>query len=459
MKQIYNCTTSFLKRATLAASFMCLLAVTQTSAAPLWRTHHNGYGVPQTPAPGAYASAVVGMKNGMVVSNINNVASGPYTLGTGNSIFYVKDTTNAFVASTSNFTAGTVSENIKAFALSSSTGAIYAATGNGVYKSTDTGMTWAITGSGAGPSAFGFDNVSVDNATGKIYIIEHVGQAVDVSTNGGALFNTDATLGNPSGLFFYNGYVYENMPGNTGIKVSPTSTISFTTPTLPAGIATAQFSGFTAYMGKVYGVSTNGVYSTSDNGNTWTLVFNHPSSTCIKGTDSVLVVGTSDSGIFVSINGTAFKQFSTGLTTGSGYSVTHLDTNSQYIIATTLNGAGSTLFADGQIYVMTLHGPVNNSLYGGAKALLGVQNVAYTTPTISLYPNPATSHVVIEADGITSEHVTVTVCDMIGRTVLSNTFNNSNNMQLDVSQISGGLYIVHVNDGTSTVSEKLVLSK
>ncbi|MEI8280476.1 MAG: T9SS type A sorting domain-containing protein [Bacteroidota bacterium] len=459
MKQNYTFTTSFFNRAIVAASLMCMLATTETSATPAWRPHRNGYGVAQTPAPGAYASALLGLGNGMVVSNVNNVAPAPYTLGTGNTIFYEMDTTSAFQPSTSSLTAGTVNEDVQAFAYSSAISTIFAATkGKGVFKSTDAGINWSPTGSGTGA----FINVSVDNATGKLYAVQFTSPtSVTVSTNGGALFTADATLGSPNGIYFYGGYMYEYMPSGliSGIRVSSTASISFTTPTLPTGIDSAQFSGFTAFNGKVYGVGTRGVYATADNGATWTHVFSHNSSTCIMGTDSVLVVGTSDSGVFVSLNGTSFKQFSNGLHIGSGYSVTHLDTNSQYIIATTINGAGSTLFADSAIYVMKLRGTTTNSLYGGVKTLLGVQNVANNAPTISLFPNPATSRVAIEADGITSEHIIVTVCDMIGRTVMTHTFDNANNMQLDLSQISGGLYIVHVNDGTSIVSEKLVLSK
>jgi hypothetical protein len=69
--------------------------------------------------------------------------------------------------------------------------------------------------------------------------------------------------------------------------------------------------------------------------------------------------------------------------------------------------------------------------------------IDFDSASISLYPNPASSYVELSLENLNSSKVILTVFDLQGREVSSNSF-NSDNYRLDISQMNRGTYLVVV---------------
>ena len=72
------------------------------------------------------------------------------------------------------------------------------------------------------------------------------------------------------------------------------------------------------------------------------------------------------------------------------------------------------------------------------------------TNNVSIYPNPATSVLNINADG----YRTVEIVNVLGQTVY--TANATSNMQVNVSKLNNGVYFVRLNGANGTYTQKLI---
>jgi hypothetical protein len=80
-------------------------------------------------------------------------------------------------------------------------------------------------------------------------------------------------------------------------------------------------------------------------------------------------------------------------------------------------------------------------------------NKAQTASAISMYPNPANSHITIEGSNIKE----VNIIDMAGRKVYSQIANNSHNQECNIGQLQKGVYMVQtmLQDGKTTTHKLL----
>jgi len=101
------------------------------------------------------------------------------------------------------------------------------------------------------------------------------------------------------------------------------------------------------------------------------------------------------------------------------------------------------------------HDDQQNTYYYNQVTTTGIENVAQNT--ILVYPNPAKSLVVFSWDtGQTSQELKLFDC--AGRLVLNQTIQNHTN--IDLSQLSNGLYFYKLTDGTNGLtSGKISLQK
>ncbi|WP_407556153.1 choice-of-anchor J domain-containing protein [Winogradskyella sp. 4-2091] len=81
--------------------------------------------------------------------------------------------------------------------------------------------------------------------------------------------------------------------------------------------------------------------------------------------------------------------------------------------------------------------------------------------SIKLYPNPASDKINIAfSDGNGNYNVTIT--DMLGRTVIKNNYEGlygNQNIELPVSQLDAGHYIMNINNGSASYSAKFIINK
>lgn len=78
-----------------------------------------------------------------------------------------------------------------------------------------------------------------------------------------------------------------------------------------------------------------------------------------------------------------------------------------------------------------------------------------TTPTISIYPNPATNYISINKD---EDIKTIAVFNLVGRKLKS--FDNiQKNEQYDVSNLPNGMYLIQVKDTSNKIITTQRISK
>jgi hypothetical protein len=79
---------------------------------------------------------------------------------------------------------------------------------------------------------------------------------------------------------------------------------------------------------------------------------------------------------------------------------------------------------------------------------------------MKMYPNPATTSVIITVNSLTSSQATLSVTNLMGQTVCNNAVTLSagtNQLSLNVSELSNGFYMVNIKSNTGTTTQKLIV--
>ena len=74
---------------------------------------------------------------------------------------------------------------------------------------------------------------------------------------------------------------------------------------------------------------------------------------------------------------------------------------------------------------------------------------------ISVYPNPSTGPVFVSG---LSGKTTVTVTNINGQVVFSNTFTNSSNVKFDLSNQANGIYSVRIENAAGVITRSVLIS-
>lgn len=104
-------------------------------------------------------------------------------------------------------------------------------------------------------------------------------------------------------------------------------------------------------------------------------------------------------------------------------------------------------------------GGIVNSYQRSINDALSVEDLAFATP-IKIYPNPANDRFNIAFDAIDSDYK-VSITDMLGRTVLEQSYNNlsgTQNLEISTNQLTTGQYIVSISTGNASYSKRLVIN-
>ena len=78
---------------------------------------------------------------------------------------------------------------------------------------------------------------------------------------------------------------------------------------------------------------------------------------------------------------------------------------------------------------------------------------------LNVYPSQTKNNVTIDFDAVANSNVTVSIKDITGRLVLTKNVKGTegvNNLTLDVSNLSSGLYIMSINDNVSSIVKRIV---
>ncbi|HLV45848.1 MAG TPA: T9SS type A sorting domain-containing protein, partial [Flavobacterium sp.] len=75
-----------------------------------------------------------------------------------------------------------------------------------------------------------------------------------------------------------------------------------------------------------------------------------------------------------------------------------------------------------------------------------------------LYPNPTSDRITVSFSSETMQDVTFKLYDYTGREIQSQTVQNSGQVEtvVDLSQVSTGVYLLTIKDGSHTVTKQVV---
>lgn len=79
---------------------------------------------------------------------------------------------------------------------------------------------------------------------------------------------------------------------------------------------------------------------------------------------------------------------------------------------------------------------------------------------MKMYPNPASTSVIITVNSLTSSQATLSVTNLMGQTVYTNAIalsSGANQLTLNVSELSNGFYMVNIKSNTGTTTQKLIV--
>jgi hypothetical protein len=92
---------------------------------------------------------------------------------------------------------------------------------------------------------------------------------------------------------------------------------------------------------------------------------------------------------------------------------------------------------------------------------VSVHNVAYNSDNIAVYPNPANDQLNVQLIFAESNAVNIELLDLSGKMVASPNKNQAispNQFTLDVTDLSKGIYILKVTNGTKVSTSKVTIS-
>ncbi|WP_179319231.1 T9SS type A sorting domain-containing protein [Winogradskyella helgolandensis] len=101
------------------------------------------------------------------------------------------------------------------------------------------------------------------------------------------------------------------------------------------------------------------------------------------------------------------------------------------------------------IHVSTVTWTIDNTL--------GIQDVIENNFSLTMFPNPANTNLNIALENVLNDVISVDIVSLDGKRVKSATLNNNQNITLDISKLSNGLYITNFYaNGVLIASKKLI---
>ena len=314
-------------------------------------------------------------------------------------------------------------------------------TSGATYVSTNKGANWTSTSGGGGVSAFA---MSVSNLV-STNVFAGTGAGVFLSTNNGVvwkLVKTGLTTTDVRALAVSDTNIFAGTLGG-GVFLSTNNGSKWTavgTSQMDGSVRALLFSGSNLFAG-----TGNGVYVSSDKGSNWTSV-----------SAGLETVGYVD----------ALAAYTTNLYAGTWSGEVFLSTNN----GKNWTSISTNLVANGPVHALAIS---NGFLFAGTnngvwRLPLSVNNVdpgwLHSPETFSLtqnFPNPFNPSTMINYQLPTINHVTLKVCDILGREVatLVNEVKGPGvySVQWNASGVASGVYFYRIEAGSFVETRKLLL--
>lgn len=92
----------------------------------------------------------------------------------------------------------------------------------------------------------------------------------------------------------------------------------------------------------------------------------------------------------------------------------------------------------------------------GINGTVGLTDFPNTTFSFGLYPNPTTTHLIINNNDLANNEIRYAIYDLTGKKLAEGSLAKLELKQIDVSFLTNGVYIVNVSNGTKTFSNKFI---
>ncbi len=96
-------------------------------------------------------------------------------------------------------------------------------------------------------------------------------------------------------------------------------------------------------------------------------------------------------------------------------------------------------------------------IYGREMGTLGVNEIKTDQNLFKIFPNPATNKICIYTEGPLQKNTMISIFNIQGDKVLSNTIMDKNSMDIDVSFLAKGVYVVEIQSAKGVTLKKLVI--
>ena len=130
------------------------------------------------------------------------------------------------------------------------------------------------------------------------------------------------------------------------------------------------------------------------------------------------------------------------------------------------SGAGN-----GYFYIDTINpgtGGVGGGTYNFSTNEEGIFSLAKSTagiesnniPEVNIYPNPSNGYFTLDLSGLNASKIDLKVYNLVGEVVWDNFLNlKENTLNLDLSTLHKGIYILNINSGSNTFTKKITILK
>ncbi len=309
------------------------------------------------------------------------------------------------------------------YAVIACNGVLFAATGTGLYRSTDNGSSWNQSGS--------MNYLLSLAANGNNVFAGTAGYGVYISADSGALW-TPINKGLPSNAYIsaiaVSGSNIFAATVDSGVYISTNSGANWT-PT-NTGLTNLDLNCLTPVGTNLYAGTGGGIFLSTNNGTSWANIYSGSIIYSIVSSGNYLFAG-GENGVMLSTNdGKSWSSVDSGLTYNS---VLELAVDGPYIFA-------GVNWGDGGVWRRPLS-DFNQS--GVAESAAGNSD-----STLRIFPNPASNQLQIMGGSSIGKDVagTVHLFDLLGRERLNAPL-LANSATLDVASLPPGMYFV--SDGHS----------
>jgi hypothetical protein len=91
----------------------------------------------------------------------------------------------------------------------------------------------------------------------------------------------------------------------------------------------------------------------------------------------------------------------------------------------------------------------------------GINDTYFANAGISIYPNPALDEVNVQMEVTESANIEFTLIDLVGQTLVAKDIyvrNGMNHETIDLSNLSNGIYLLKLRNGSSVYTKKLIIN-